>query len=353
MVLLRLMLTCFIAASAVAVLAATDIARAQNAADFYRGRKELTLVTSSSVGGGYDQYSRLIGRYMSKYLPGNPTIIVQNMVGGGGIRAANYIYNVAPRDGSTLSLIDRGMPTAPLMYGDKSKTQFEAVNFSWIGSAMSETGMGVLGGRSVVKNIEDARRHEIFFGTTGPETDPAMFGRLINDLLGTKIKSIHGYKGQPEEFQSVEKGELDGLFMSGWSGPGRAHVLDRMGRGEMRLLVQMAPERDLFHADTPAILDLVSAPDDRAIVELVLNRMVLGRPFIAPPGVSPDRLALLRGAFRRALEDRELQADAGRQKLALKPTWGEESQALIRRIYATPARVLERTRAIVGLPGEP
>jgi len=347
MVLLRPIFLCLIA-----VLAVAGGARAQSAVDFYRGKKELILVTSSSVGGGYDQYSRLIGRYMTKYLPGNPTVIVQNMVGGGGIRAANYIYNVAPRDGSTLSLIDRGMPTAPLMYGDKSKTQFEAVNFSWIGSAMSETGMGVLSARSVVKNIEDAKRHEIFFGTTGPETDPAMFQRLLNDLVRTKIKSIHGYKGQPEEFQSAEKGELDGLFMSGWSGPGRAYVLDRMGRGEMRLLVQMAPERDPLHADVPAILDLVTAPDDRAIVELVLNRMVLGRPFIAPPGMSPDRLALLRTAFRRALEDPELHQDAARQKLALKPTWGEESHALVRRLYATPTRVLERTRAIVGLPGE-
>ena len=171
----------------VAVLAIVGDVRAQSADQFYRGRKELILVTSSSVGGGYDQYSRLIGRYMSKYLPGNPSIIVQNMVGGGGVRAANFIYNVAPRDGSTFSLIDRGMPTAPLMYGDKSKTQFEAVNFSWIGSAMAETGMGVIATRSVVKNIDDARRHQIFFGTTGPETDPAFFARLMNDLVGTKI----------------------------------------------------------------------------------------------------------------------------------------------------------------------
>src|SRR5262245_31388679 len=140
-------------------------AQAQSAEDFYRGKKELTLITSSSVGGGYDQYSRLVGRYMTKYLPGNPTIIVQNMVGGGGIRAANFLYNVAPKDGTVYSLIDRGMPTAPLIYGDKSKAQFEAVKFGWIGSLMRETGMGVLSGRSVVKSVEDAKRHEIFFGS--------------------------------------------------------------------------------------------------------------------------------------------------------------------------------------------
>jgi tripartite-type tricarboxylate transporter receptor subunit TctC len=325
---------------------------AQSAEDFYRGKRELNLITSSSVGGGYDQYSRLVGRYMTKYLPGNPTVIVQNMVGGGGIRAANYLYNVAPKDGSVYCLIDRGMPTAPLVYGDKSKAQFESVKFSWLGSLMRETGMGVLSGRSVVKNIEDAKRHEIFFGSTGPETDPAMYVRLINDLVGTKIKVIHGYKGQPEQFQSAEKGEIDGLFMSGWSGPGRAYVLDRMGRGEMRLMLQMAPQRDPRHTDIPAILDLVSAADDRAIVQLVLDRMVLGRPFIAPPGVPADRVALLRKAFRQAVEDPELRADAEKQKLAIDPTWGEEAEAVINRLYTTPTKVVERMRGIVGLPAE-
>src|SRR5882762_2979752 len=226
----------------------------QSADEFYRSRKELNLITSSSAGGGYDSYSRLVARHMPKYLPGNPTIVVQNMVGGGGIRAANYIYNVAPKDGSVYCLIDRGMPTAPLLYGDRSQTQFEAVKFSWLGSLMRETGMGVVSARSAVKTVEDAKTHEIFFGSTGPETDPAMFVRLINELLRTKIKVIHGYKGQPEEFQSVEKGEIDGLFMSGWSGPGRAYVRDQIGRGQMRLLVQMATERDPEHLDTPTLL---------------------------------------------------------------------------------------------------
>jgi tripartite-type tricarboxylate transporter receptor subunit TctC len=332
-----------------ALAALTAGARAQSAEDFYRGKRELTIVTSSQVGGGYDQYSRLVARHMAKYVPGNPTIIVQNMVGGGGIRAGNYIYNVAPRDGTVFCLIDRGMPTAPLLYGDKSQARFDAVRFSWIGSTMRETGMGVLSARSAVKTIEDAKTKEIFFGTTGPETDPAMFGRLVNDLLGTRIKSIHGYKGQPEEFQSVEKGELDGLFMSGWSGPGRAYVRDKMSRGEMRLLVQMAPTPAPQHTDTPTIMQLVTAPDDRQIVQLVLDRMTLGRPFIAPPGVPAPRVELLRMAFRKAVEDPELRAEAEKLKLALDPTWGAEAQQVIERLYATPPHVIERARKIVAV----
>jgi tripartite-type tricarboxylate transporter receptor subunit TctC len=328
------------------------VAHAQPAEEFFRGKKEFNLITSSSAGGGYDQYSRLMARHMSKYLPGNPNIIVQNMVGGGGIRAANYIYNVAPKDGTVFSLIDRGMPTAPLLYGEKSQARFDAVKFSWIGSIMRETGMGVVTTRSVVKTIDDAKKYEIFFGTTGPETDPAMFVRLVNELLGTKIKAIHGYKGQPDEFQAAEKGELDGLFMSGWSGPGRAYVRDQMSRGQMGLLVQMATEKDPQHLDTPTILELVTNTDDRQIIGLVLGRMTLGRPFIAPPGIAQDRVALLRAAFRQAVEDPELRAEAQRQKLAIDPTWGVEAEEVIKRLYQTPPQVVERTRKIVAVVPE-
>ena len=325
----------------------TSAAQAQSAEEFFRGRKDLNFITSSAVGGGYDSYSRLLAHHMSKYLPGNPTIVVQNMLGGGGIRATNYLYNVAPRDGTVFGLIDRGMPTAPLLYADKSQARFDAVRFAWIGSIMRETGMGVLSARSAVASIEDARTHPMFFGATGPETDPAMYARLMNDLVGTKIKVINGYKGQPEEFQAVEKGELDGLFMSGWSGPGRAYVRDQIGRGQMRLLVQMAPTRDPQHMDTPTIMDLVSAPQDRQIVELVMDRVSLGRPVVAPPGLAPDRLALLRAAFRQAIEDPQLRADAETQRLAIDPTFGAEAQVIIERLYRTPAAVVERMRKIV------
>src|SRR5262245_22743506 len=338
---------------AVAAVAAQAPAQAQPADAFYRARKELTIVTSSSVGGGYDSYSRLVARHMTKYVPGNPNIIVQNMVGGGGIRAANYLYNVAPKDGTVYALIDRGMPMAPLLYGDKSQARFESVKFGWIGSIMRETGMGVVTTRSVVETIEDAKRHEIFFGATGPETDPAMFARLVNELTGTKIKVINGYKGQTEEFQAAEKGEIDGLFMSGWSGPGRAYVRDQMRRGQMRLLVQMAADKDPLHPETPGILDLVTAPEDRPIVELILGRMLLGRPFIAPPGVPPDRLELLRTAFRQAVEDPALRAEAEKLVLAIDPMWGAEAEAVINRLYRTPMNVIERTRAIVALAPEP
>jgi tripartite-type tricarboxylate transporter receptor subunit TctC len=327
-------------------------ADAQPADEFFRGRRELIFVTSSAVGGGYDSYSRLLSRHMSKYLPGNPPFVVHNMLGGGGIRAANYLYTVAPKDGSVVGLIDRGMPTAPLLYGERSQARFDALKYSWIGSIMRETGMGVLTTRSPVKSIDDAKAHALHFGATGPETDPAMYARLVNELLGTKIRVINGYKGQPEQFQAVERGELDGLFMSGWSGPGRAHVRDQIGRDQMRLLVQMAATRDPDHAETPTLLDLVTAPADRAIVELVLNRVALGRPVIGPPGIPADRVAALRAAFDRAVNDAEFRKEAALQRLAVDPMNGSDAEQVIHDLYKTPPAVLERMRRIVQVTVE-
>lgn len=341
-----------LAAVALANLMPVPAVQAQPADEFFRARRELFFITSSAVGGGYDSYSRLLARHMTKYLPGNPRIVVQNMLGGGGVRATNFLYGIAPKDGSYLGLVDRGMPTAPLLYGDRSQTKFEAVKFTWIGSLMRETGMGVITTRSPIKSIEDARHHEAHFGATGPETDPAMYARLVNELLGTRIKVINGYKGQPDEFQAVERGEIDGLFMSGWSGPGRAYVRDQIKRDQLRLLVQMATKGDPEHGDTPTLLDLVKAPADRAIVSLILDRIELGRPVIAPPDVPADRTAMLRAAFSKAVEDPDLRNEAAKLKLALDPMNGADAQELITRLYQTPPDVVARTRKIVQVTAE-
>jgi tripartite-type tricarboxylate transporter receptor subunit TctC len=195
----------------VVVLAfATSASFAQSAEEFFRSKRELTFVTSSAVGGGYDSYSRLVAHHMSRYLPGNPVIVVQNMLGGGGIRATNYLYNTAPRDATVFGLIDRGMPTAPLLYADKSQAPFDAVRLSFLGSIMRETGMGVMSARSKVKSIEDAKLYPMFFGATGPETDPAMYARLVNDLLHTRIKVINGYKGSPRSSRQSRRASSTG-----------------------------------------------------------------------------------------------------------------------------------------------
>jgi tripartite-type tricarboxylate transporter receptor subunit TctC len=349
----RSYLTLGIAAGAAAIMlaASAGAAFAQSAEEFFRSRKEMNFITSSPPGGGYDAYSRLFARYMSKHLPGNPTIIVNNMQGGGGIRAANFLYNIAPKDGSTIALLDRGIATAPLLYGEESQAQFEAVKFNWLGSAMRENGMGTVSTRASVQSIEDVKTREVIVGATAPEQDPAMFPRLLNDLLGTKFKVVYGYAGQPEMFLAIERGELDGVFMSGWSGPGRAYVREKMKEGKMGLLVQMSVTGDPAHSEIPTVLSLVKDDNDRQVVELILSRLALGRPVLSPPGIPADRVAMLRDAFQKAATDPELLAEAAKLRLAIDPIFGEEAQALIAKIYKSSPELVARARNIVKLSG--
>ncbi len=272
----RSYLTLGIAAGAAALVLAASVGTAfaqQSAEEFFRSRKEMNFITSSPPGGGYDAYSRLFARYMSKYLPGNPNILVNNMPGGGGIRAANFLYNIAPKDGSTIALLDRGIATAPLLYGEESKAQFEAVKFNWLGSAMSENGMAAVSTTKSVQSIEDAKTREVIVGATAPEQDPAMFPRLLNELLGHQVQDrLRLRQASPTCFLAIERGELDGLFMSGWSGPGRAYVREKMKEGKMKLLVQMSATGDPAHSDTPTILSLIKNDHDRQVVELICCR---------------------------------------------------------------------------------
>ena len=327
--------------AAVATALAGGAASAQQA--------DLVIYTSSGPGGGYDAYSRMFARHMPKHLPGKPNIVVNNMPGGAGIRAANYLYTIAPKNGSAIALIDRGIQTAPLLYGSASKAQFDATKFYQLGSVMQETGMVVLSSKSPVNSLDDMRKMEIIVGAQGPEQDPAMYPRLLNQLAGSKFKIVYGYKGQPDVFNAVEKDELQGLFMSGWSGNGRAYVLDKMGKGEMKLLMQLAMKRDPKHQDVPTILEAVPSAADRQIIEVLLGRLALGRPFIAPPGVPADRVKDLRTAFRNSVEDPELVAEAAKLRLAIDPIWGEQAQEMIASAYKTDPAVLERVRKIIKL----
>ena len=309
--------------------------------------RELVIIASSATGSGYDAYARMFARHMPKHLPGNPTIVVNNMPGGAGIRAANYLYNIAPKDGSTIAHVDRAIQTAPLLYGADSKAQFDGTQFIQIGSAMRETGMVVLSTKSPVNSIDDMRANEVIVGASGPEQDPAMYPRLLNQLVGSKFKIVYGYKAQPDILHAVEKGELQGLFMSGWSGNGRAFVLDKISKGEMKLLMQLALERDPRHPETPTVLEALTNNEDRKIVELLLSRLLLGRPFIAPPGVPADRVAILRTGFQKAAEDPQLMAEAEKTRLAIDPIWGEEAQRIIAANYKTDPALIERVRKVI------
>ena len=324
-------------------------AMAQAAADFYAAKPTMRLIVSSTPGGGYDLFGRLVARYMTRYLPGNPQIVVQNMPGGGGITAANYLYNVAPKDGTLFGLIDRGIPTAELLYGPDSKSQFDIKQFNWLGSISKEIGVGVIATRAPAHTVNEFKTKEVVFGSNGLETDSAMYSRLFNSLLGTKLKVVAGYPGQTEYLLAMTRGETDGLFMSGWSGPNRATVLREFQAGQARFFAQMTTTPNPDFGDTPTIMDLVKDPKDREIVKILLSRLDLGRPFLAPPGVAADRIAALRAAFKKSAQDPEMIQEAVQSGNSVDPIFGDEAQAMILSLLATPPETVARMQAIVRI----
>ena len=289
----------------------------------------------------------MVGRHIGKHIPGQPTIVVQNMPGAGGMVAANHIYNIAPRDGTVFALFDRAIPTAPLLYGEDSKARFDPLKLAWLGSMAREAGMGVVSTKAPAQSVEDAKKTELFFGATGSENDAATYVRLFNELFGTRIKVIPIYKAQPEIFLAIERGELHGLFVTGYSANARTYVEDQIAKGQMKLIVQMTLQKDPKLPDVPGVLDYVTKEQDRQVIELLLSRLSLGRPFIAPPDLPPERLAILRIAFEKMLQDPELLADAQKSGLPVQPILAQEAEDLLRRLYQYPPKIVQRTRHLV------
>lgn len=322
-------------------------AAAQTAEDFYKGKPAMRLVIGSTAGGGYDYYGRLTARYMSKHLPGSPTIVVQNMPGAGGIRAANYIYNVAPRDGTVFGTTNRGIPTAAIFYGKDSKSEFDATKFGWLGSILKEVGVGLVNKPSPAKTIAELTKTSVSCGVTGFESDPAMYARLFNLLVNTKFKIVGGYSGLTESMTALERNEVNCIFLSGWSGPNTARARDLHSRGEVTYFVQMVRQRLPEFGNIPTVFDLVKDPDDRQVINILLARLELGRPFIMPPDIPADRLKVMRQAFKDAARDPDLIAEAMKAGDTIDPVLGEEAQKIIEDVYATPDRIRKRLNEIV------
>jgi tripartite-type tricarboxylate transporter receptor subunit TctC len=289
----------------------------------------------------------MVARHIGKHLPGQPNVVVQNMPGAGGMVAANHLYNVAPKDGTVFALFDRAIPTAPLLYGEESKARFDPLKLTWLGSMAREAGMGVVSTKAPAQSVEEAKKTELFFGSTGSENDAATYVRLFNELFGTRIKVIPIYKAQPEIFLAIERGELHGLFITGYSANARVYVEDQIAKGQMKLVVQMTLQKDPKLPDVPGVLDYVSKEQDRQVIELLLSRLSLGRPFIAPPDLPPERLATLRTAFEKMLQDPELLADAQKSGLPIQPILAQEAEDILRRLYQYPQKIVERTRRLV------
>jgi tripartite-type tricarboxylate transporter receptor subunit TctC len=328
-----------------ALVAATHV-NAQSVADFYRG-KQITLVTSASVGGGYDQYARLLAKHMPRHIPGEPNIIVQNMVGAEGLRVANYVYNVAAQDGSVIGGLSRNTGLARFYDFNNAGIQFDARKFHWLGSPQQEIGLFILSTRSGLSSIADLKTKEVTVSSTANNSPTTIYSRILNATLGTKLKPIAGYDGSQACLMAVERGEVDAHISGGSSAPFRARIAPWLAKGDAKVIMQMGMKRDAAFPDVPTAIEVESAPSDKQLFEIAFAEQVMGRPFVLPPGMPRDRVEALRAAFDETMKDPEFLDDAKLQNADIDPVSGEQINALLDRVYSAPPDVVAHIRELI------
>jgi tripartite-type tricarboxylate transporter receptor subunit TctC len=326
------------------VLPLANVARADSVEDFYRG-KTVTLIVGYSPGGGYDTTARILAPYLKKYLPGNPNIVVQNMDGAGSLKSANYLYGVAPKDGSAIATFSRGIAMEPLI--GTSGTQYDATKMTWLGSTTNEYSVFVLWNTAPVKTWNDMLKTEFTVGGEGAGSDSDIYAMLLKNLFGAKLKLVSGYPGSAEIMLALERGELDGRAAFSWSSL-KSSKPDWIRDKKINYPVQLNTVRNPDLPDVPMLQDMAGNDRQRQIVNLVLSRQVMGRPFAAPPGIPEERKQALRKAFDDAVKDPDFLVEAKQRKMDVNPVNGAEVEKLVAELYRTPADVIAEMKTLVG-----
>jgi len=316
-------------------------AAADPVADFYRG-KQLKFIIRSNVGGTYDLYGRLLSRHMSKHIPGNPTILPVNMGGGGGIKAANYVADIAPRDGTILTLVSQGLPVDQGLGLNPSFTA-DLRTFNWVGNVSSAGQVIVAWHKAPVKTLDEAMRRELVVGTTGAGSIAVQLGAVLVNVVGAKFKLIVGYGDAHDVNLAMERGEVEGRSASPWPSFLAAtphYVLDKL----IVPLVQVGLEKEPELPNVPLLRDLARNPQEKQVLDFMSLAVAIGRPVAATPGVPPERVAALRKAFDLTLTDPAFIAEANKQRLEIRPQTGAALAELVRSVIETPADVREKVK---------
>ena len=301
------------AMGAVIALASAVPAHAQSVEDFYRNRA-ITILVGFTAGGGYDLYARLLGRHMGRHVPGNPTIVVQNMPGAGSLKATQFVYSVAPKDGTVLATVSRGMVTEPLLNDGK----FDATKLSWLGSITSETSVCATWHTSPVKTWPDMFAREFTLGGSATGADPDTFALILRNLLGAKVKLVTGYPGGNDINLAMERGEVEGRC--GWSWTSiKSQKTDWLRDRKISLLAQFGMEKNADLPDVPLVLERATNDEQRQVLRLLIAGQFVGRPFFAPPELPDDRKGALRQAFDATMKDPQFLAEAGRLDMEISP----------------------------------
>jgi tripartite-type tricarboxylate transporter receptor subunit TctC len=333
-------LTTSIAAGAVLLASGATAARSQTVDQFYKGR-QLSMIVFSIAGSTYDLYARLLARHLGNHIPGKPTFIVQNMQGAGGLKVVDYLYKIAPKDGTVMGTIGRGLAFEPML--GKNEIRFDPLQFTWLGSMNREATLAMSWHTSKVKTFADLKTTELLVPGTGAGADSEIIPHAFNNLAGTKFKIVAGYRDTSEGALAMERGELDGLAYWSWSAIMAAHP-DWVRDKKVNLLFHTGVDPIATVPDLPRIRALVENAIDKKALEFLLAREILGRPFLAPPGLPLDRAAALRSAFAATLRDHEFRRDAERAKLDTDLVTAAEVETLLKDAAAAPTEVIDRLK---------
>lgn len=325
-------------------------ASAQRDSISFAGKRVTIFIGYSPIGGiGYDTYGRVLARYLGKYLPGHPLVVPENRPGAGSMALANYLYKAAPKDGTEIGLVARGIAMDRLLYGAASTAQFDAAKFTWLGSMNNEVSGLYVSGTAAAKTLADVMAgHHLVVGAAGVGSDPWMFAVVLNSIFHLDLKIINGYPGMQEILLAMEKGEVDGVAGYSWAAA-RTTSAESLRTGKLKLLMQIALKKHKDLPDTPLVTELVKNADDEKVLELVFARQSMGRPFVAPPGLDPRLAAVLRQGFAEAMHDPDFIAECEKINMEINFVSGEEIQALVEKLNAFPAEVVARAQSIVAM----
>ena len=316
---------------------AQPAAAADDVAGFYKGRT-VTLDIGYSAGGGYDIYARVLARHLGDHIPGNPDVVPQNMPGAGSLKVVNYLYAVAPKDGTVIATFARGLAMQPLF--DKTGVEFDAQKLNWIGSISDEVSVCAFRSDRGIKTLDDMKTKSYTVGGTGSGSDTDVFPLVLRNMFHMQMKLATGYPGGEDVVLALQRGEVNGRCGWSWSSlKSRNYTLYQ--NKEIVVPVQLSLNKHPDLPDVPLIMDLTTDPKQAAALKLIFGRQTMARPYAAPPGLPPDRVAALRKAFDDTMKDPAFLEEAQKTDLEVQPVSGEAVQSLVADIYRSSPDVVK------------
>jgi tripartite-type tricarboxylate transporter receptor subunit TctC len=310
-------------------------------ADFYKG-KTIELIISTGVGGGLDTNARMVARHLSKHIPGNPTIVAKNMPGAGHVRAANYIYNNAPKDGTTIGTLIAAFVMAQLL-NRTDAIQFDAAKMQWLASTSASNSTVYVNSNTGVKTVEDAKKKPILMGGTGAGSYTTLYPIVMNHVLGTQFKIVSGYNSTAEIGLAMERGEVQGRAGNNFNSL-KSENPELLRDNKIAIIAQVGLERDPEFKSVPLLIDFAKNEEERKILTLFSADVVIGRPFLTAPGVPAERVEILRKAFEALTKDPDFLKDSAQANLDVQLVEGARIQKIVEDLVNTPPDIVAKAK---------